>query len=315
MRKIKSGFEVLENRGSAALASALFNLTRASLQRTLFNCRYLCKKVNNYKMYLDLQDPGISRSLILFGTRELDHKIILEKVLAPGMRVFDIGANIGYYVLMEKSLIRDEGEIIAIEPSPSNIDLLKKNLKLNNQSKVTVLPGAVSSSSGNKKFFLAEHSNLNTFHPEGSAGQFMSGKTITVQTYTVSELADKYGAPDLIRMDVEGHEVDVIYGMLDDIKNNKYKPMICFETHLSCYSKKNDMAALLKQLFENGYKTRYLSSSYERGTKLINERGYKGFGPIKTDSKERFLYENLKPEDAIDFISGVGGARTVLLAP
>ena len=44
---------------------------------------------------------GISRSLILFGTREVDHKIILERVLEPDMTVFDIGANIGYHVLME----------------------------------------------------------------------------------------------------------------------------------------------------------------------------------------------------------------------
>ena len=77
-------------------------------------------------MYLNPRDKGISRTLLLFGERELDHKIILEKVLKKNMNIFDIGANIGYYVLMESDLIGHEGSIIAVEPVPDNINLLKK---------------------------------------------------------------------------------------------------------------------------------------------------------------------------------------------
>ena len=83
-------------------------------------------------MYLDPRDKGISRTLILFGERELDHKIILEKVLKKNMKIFDIGANIGYYVLMESELICNKGKILAIEPVKKNMQLLEKNLKLNN---------------------------------------------------------------------------------------------------------------------------------------------------------------------------------------
>ena len=82
-------------------------------------------------MFLDLQDRGISRTLLLFGERELEHKKMLEEVLEPGMSVLDIGANIGYYALMELNLIGKTGNLIAVEPSPSNVDLLKRNLSLN----------------------------------------------------------------------------------------------------------------------------------------------------------------------------------------
>ena len=82
-------------------------------------------------MYLDPRDKGISRTLLLFGERELDHRIILKKVLSKNMKVFDIGANIGYYVLMESSIIGEKGKIIAVEPLPKNMQLLKKNLDLN----------------------------------------------------------------------------------------------------------------------------------------------------------------------------------------
>ena len=43
------------------------------------------------------------------------------------MNVFDIGANIGYYTLIQRQLIGFNGKITAIEPVPDNIEILKKN--------------------------------------------------------------------------------------------------------------------------------------------------------------------------------------------
>ena len=92
-------------------------------------------------------------------------------------------------------------------------------------------------------------------------------------------------------------------------------PLILFETHLSRYSAGHDMAAVLRALFASNYAVRYLSSSYERGTRLINGRGYHGSAPIPTDGVERVIFENIADDDAVDFICHTGGARTVLLAP
>lgn len=113
----QSAISVLNDRGLGVLVSAGLNLVRASLHKKVLGKTHLEKVIHDYRMLLDLNDRGISRGLILFGTREVDHKILLEKILMPGMRVFDIGANIGYYALMELGLIGKEGEIICIEPS------------------------------------------------------------------------------------------------------------------------------------------------------------------------------------------------------
>ena len=53
---------------------------------------------------------------------------------------------------------------------------------------------------------------------------------------------------DLIRMDVEGHEVEVLNGLLPAIKN-LLQPMIIFETHLSRYNKEHDFEKNFKKLF------------------------------------------------------------------
>ena len=48
---------------------------------------------------------------------------------------------------------------------------------------------------------------------------------------------------------------------------------------------------------------------------MIEEKGYSGSAPISTDGVKRVIFENIKNQDAIDFVCAVGGARTVLLSP
>ena len=312
---LHSAYITLRDRSAGVLASAAWHLARGNLHQHVLGHRFVERRVHDYRLLLDLDDRGISRSLLLFGTREVDHKIILERVVEPGMTVFDIGANIGYYVLMELGLIGGAGCLVAVEPSPANVELLKRNLALNNYREIAVIESAVSDQPGSKLFHLSHESNLNTFHDVGSGVNHLSGEQITVRTVTVPDLAAEFGPPDLIRMDVEGHEVEVIGGMLDAIRDGAMAPMILFETHLSRYSDDHDMAAVVAALFALGYTTRYLASSYQRGTTIIEARGYHGSDPIPTDGVERVIFENIADNDAIDFICRTGGARTVLLAP
>ncbi|MCB1828422.1 MAG: FkbM family methyltransferase, partial [Coxiellaceae bacterium] len=272
------------------------------------------KRIYNYKMWLDTTDPGISRTLILFGKREIDHKIMLEQALKPGMTVLDIGANIGYYAMMESQLVSPNGKVIAIEPSPKNIELLKRNVKLNKRDNIiTVKAGAVSNTSENREFYLASASNLNTFHQSGSAAQYLTGETVEVATYTVDEIQDEFGKIDLIRMDVEGHEVEIFSGMLPGILSGELSPMIIFETHNSQYNDEHDMRTPLMAMFDAGYRVTLLSSNAEKGTKKINAMGYKPYDIVKTDFVKRALYRDISNVHALDLICE-SGARTVLLA-
>ena len=315
-RMLSSIYTTLRDRGALTLISAIGNQAMASVHSKIRRRRFLEKRIHDYRMLIDLEDRGISRSLLLFGTREVDHKVLLEQIAKPGMTVFDIGANIGYYALMELGLIGPTGRMLAIEPSPSNIALLNRNLALSGEGdRITVLEGAVSDSPGTASFHLSAHSNLGTFHAHGSAAHMLSGEQISVRTYTVPELAEQHGAPDLIRMEVEGHEVEVIRGMRDAIKSGDMRPTIIFETHLSRYSPEHDMTGVLTDLFACGYGVPRAASSWQEGTARVRERGYEGSDPIATDGVERVIFENIKNEDAIDFICRTGGLRTVVLAP
>jgi FkbM family methyltransferase len=311
MSLLHSAIRTLFSRGAGSVAHAIFYHIVGKLNHAMGR-RFFEKRIYDYRMLLDLEDRGISRTLLLFGERELEHKIMLERFLKPGMNVLDIGANIGYYALMELRLIGPSGRLVAVEPSPSNVELLRRNLALNNYSDIEVHQVAISDQSGVKPFFLSEMSNLNTFHDNGTGLLHLSGKTVDVRTATVPEIMG--GRPvDLIRMDVEGHEVEVINGLLPAIERGETSPTIIFETHLSRYGEGHDIESPLRRLFALGYRVKFAGSSSERGTRLIEARGYKKGDSIRSDGVIRAIFENITNQDAIDLICREGGIRTVLV--
>ena len=102
IKKLKSIFEILETRGATILLKSIKNYLKLIIQRDLLNRKEIVCKVNNYKMSLLTNDRGISRSLILFETRENDKQYILESIIKKKMNIFDIGSNIGYYTIFLK---------------------------------------------------------------------------------------------------------------------------------------------------------------------------------------------------------------------
>jgi len=313
MNLINNFFLTLKREGLLKTLKASKNHISSIVLKT-FGFNTIIKNIYNYKMILDLYDKGISRTLILFGERELEHKFMLEQVIKPGMRILDIGANIGYYAIMESLLIGKTGNLIAVEPSKSNVNLLKKNLELNNIKNYKIHEGAISNADTNKKFFLSNMSNLNTFHNIGTGKAFLNGETIDVKTYTVKTIL-KGETLDLMRMDVEGHEVEVLDGLINSIDEMKKLPMIIFETHISRYNTEHNFENTLNKLFNLGYFVGMAGSSSIRGSNAVEKYGYKSIKKIKSDGEIRKIFTNIKNKDAIDLICHKGGLRTVLLKP
>jgi len=186
----------------------------------LFPDRLLVPKLkhSSAKMWVTARDPGLSQQLYVWGWREEAETQLVRSCLKEGQVVVDIGANLGFYVLIEAQLVGKSGKIIAIEPSPKNVELLQKNVSANNfDDRVKIVHAAISGSSGVGKLYLTKHFNLNAM----SAGRLAKFTevlgSVDVETYRLDDLLLHQGVAkesiNFIRMDVEGHEVDVIRGM------------------------------------------------------------------------------------------------------
>jgi FkbM family methyltransferase len=298
--------------GVAGLAGVVYHGLRAAVARNVLGRRHIRRRIHDYDMLLDTRDRGISRTLILFGRRELEHRVMLQELIRPGMTIFDVGANIGYYVLMESRLLRGSGHIVAVEPCADNAGLLRRNLALNRVTAVTVVEAAVSDAEGRRELQLSPFSNRHSFHPVASQSDHRSTR---VRTTTVVALAREFGPPDLIRMDVEGHEVEILDALVPAIQPGALAPTIVFEVHRTRYSSDHDFSRTLRLLFEQGYRVALMGSSQASGTRRLMELGYRGGAPIPTDFTTRVIFRDIHPDHATDIICRTGGARTVVLAP
>jgi len=270
-------------------------------------------------MFLNVKDDGISRQLAIKGTREQQLKYIIEKSLKSGHVVCDLGANIGYYSIMMAKIVGPLGIVYAIEPSPENHELLLKNIQLNGMgSTIETHKIGVSNRKGTARFYLSAYSNLHTLAPKSDTSNYRTlGTTddnyIEVPITDISSFVENKRPFDLLRMDIEGVEVEVIEGMQKAIEKNAFMGKILFETHKPKYSE--DSHSIRKQLcmlFDNGYKTKMVSSNDDDFSKLKEK-----YNPIKrfqiSDFRTQSVYENISEEDTFYYLCDVGGVRDILL--
>jgi FkbM family methyltransferase len=206
------------------------------------------------RMSLRRDDRGISRELAVYHIHEPLETELLSRVIEEEMVVIDIGANIGYYVLMESSLVGPGGQVIAIEPSSENIESLNANLILNDIHNVTVIPAAVSDSDGKGNLYLSRSSNWQSlrkppyWHPALGVRE--------VSTWRIDTLVEKLKVPvNIVRMDIEGGEVAAFEGMAQTLE--RYKPRIAVEMHTSLVGRQS-IVDVLKKLKTFGYNVMFI---------------------------------------------------------
>jgi len=313
----KDKIQDLYNRGTSTMLKYLLKRGSYEFRKRVLKQRFVEISVHNYRMIVGLNDPGISRTLILFGTREKDHIYILNKELSSGDVVFDLGANIGYYALMEANLVGNNGYVYAIEPSPSNVDVLRKNIFLNNYNDIVeVFQMGASNKTGKENFYISEMSNLGTFSPTryyGKSSMTKSSPSISTKTTNIPDFIVDKKPIDLMRMDIEGYEVEVFEGMMPLLENKNFSPKILFETHRPKYDDNHhSMRNVLIKMFKYGYYPKIVvSNNHPKGEFL--KRGYKPEKLIHTDGYWRGIYYGVANKDAIEFICDIGFVRAVLL--
>jgi FkbM family methyltransferase len=174
--------------------------------------------VQGSKMYVDSRDVGVTPFLLEWGVYEKYETELFKRLVKKGMVVVDVGANIGYYTLLAAHLVGDEGKVFAFEPDPNNYYLLCKNIEINGYRNVIPVRKAIFSKSREMKLFL-DKSNLGGHSL--SEANVNKGASITVE---VTSLDDYFKNTDykidVIKMDVQGLEMEVLEGMTNIISQN-----------------------------------------------------------------------------------------------
>jgi len=219
-------------------------------------------------MYIDLSEPGLSRTLFYRGIHEPLATRLVQEELAPGMVIIDIGANLGYYVLLEAKTVGENGVIYAIEPVPSSYSILQKNVALNHCTQVHTFRLALGDKDGTATMYITD--KLNWSH---IASDLLDSKraihirsaiqrSVQVPIMRLDSFVHIYQIEQVhfLRMDVEGFEIAVIRGAYNTIAREVSKHIfkIFMEVHPFLTSDRTPFLNMVQKLYELGLKVKYI---------------------------------------------------------
>ena len=160
--------------------------------------------------------------------------------------IFDVGANIGFKTNIFSILCK---QVIAFEPDQSNLTFLRGLFA--SKRNVSIEPVGISSTKGKHTFFIHEKgSGFNTLNPKWKeklesadnrwkTSYAFEGST-TIETITLDDAIAQYGKPAYIKIDVEGHELEVVKGLSQAV------PLLSIEANLPEFL--NETIEIIKHL-------------------------------------------------------------------
>lgn len=150
---------------------------------------------------------GSARDLVALRYHPPALAAVFAAVLRPGDCCYDVGANIGVYTLWAAGLVGPTGEVHAFEPVPRTRATLTALVRQNDLTGVHVSPAAVGASVGSIGLRLYPDSS-------GLAHQVLEGDApqLVAPAVTLDAHAARHRAPTLVKIDVEGFELDVLRG-------------------------------------------------------------------------------------------------------
>jgi FkbM family methyltransferase len=173
-------------------------------------------------------NKGLSEELVMYGSHEPIATSAYVEALAPGGHVIEIGANIGYWLLLASRKVGDTGQVMAFEPVPSNLEILKRNIERSGQKNIDVYPWAIGAEAGAAQFYQSQIPNWGSLIQDS---RLLPSGSYPVPVKTLDDVLKEFPKmrPTALRMDVEGAELMVLRGAKDLLK--RFRPLLFIEFH------------------------------------------------------------------------------------
>jgi FkbM family methyltransferase len=169
--------------------------------------------------------------------------LLKQHGLRPGARVFDIGAHQCVVAMMLAKTVGPQGSVLAVEASRENREAGEQNRKLNGIENCRILHAAGAAQSG--KLVFNRGTNGQVDDGTGEWGQ------VEVDAYSVDDLAQQFGNPDVLFIDVEGFECELLRGAQKTLAG---APDCFVEVHVNAGLEKfGGSVAQVLSLFPAGY--------------------------------------------------------------
>ncbi len=183
--------------------------SRALYQNPLYRKWSSTRKRRAYRKH----NPFFKRDLLLY-----------HQLGSPGL-AFDVGANRGD---VADVLLQLGWQVVCFEPDRSSVAILQDRFQY--CSRIRIEPVGIGASNTHQQFYvLKEADQLNTFSTKWKsiiesniahrfAGSRAFATSYKVTVYRLDEYVERYGIPDLVKIDVEGSELSVLKGLSHPVR-------------------------------------------------------------------------------------------------
>uniref|UniRef100_A0A7V6CEM5 FkbM family methyltransferase n=1 Tax=Thermodesulfobacterium geofontis TaxID=1295609 RepID=A0A7V6CEM5_9BACT len=254
IEKIIEKIKMWENlRGPGIKRKILRVVCLPDIYITYIFCLLLKPKKISFKLFnqrtimLDIIDRA-SASLYAFKCLDsiIEYKLtkFLIKYFKSNDVFYDIGGSFGFYTYLALEFCK---EVHYFEPVPFVFEIVKYNLK--NESRVTLNNVAIGKSNKIAWLYIL-NSNTSRSTIVKNSEKLHSYKKIEIKVISLEEYIHQTSSkPTIIKLDVEGAELEVIEGAINFFKNES--PLIIMEVHNKNYAGESSINAVEKLISLN----------------------------------------------------------------
>jgi FkbM family methyltransferase len=161
------------------------------------------------------------------GNHEPDVWHRLMDAVRPGDTCLDIGASIGLYTLGFANRLRGKGRVFSFEPDSSSYQVLQRHISMNGFSDLVCAMNIAASDTNGVIQFVAGKGP--TSH---AAGPDEKTSCVSVAGFTLDTIFKGAGiVPDVIKIDVEGFELQVLKGATGVLSQTRRPRLIYLDVH------------------------------------------------------------------------------------
>jgi len=239
--------------------------------------------VNELQLHLPVNDWVYSNVINGLEQSYEPHVVaVMRRLLRTGDIFLDVGANVGVHSCLGSQLVGEKGLVIAVEASLANAMVLKKNADEAPIQNIVIFPSPASN-----EVEILTFSDVTDCSNQYIIDDRRAGPAALLQTPTIRQI----GVPldlilgrmrriNLIKIDVEGHELSALKGLEKSIRESARPPIIAE------YTKSAASEGYAALLFSMGYGARIIDATGKLGDNLKSVSDVEsGFVPLTPEAR------------------------------
>jgi FkbM family methyltransferase len=181
--------------------------------------RMLISTIWGGRLLIPSDDLSLMPELVAYGTYDRPFTAYVQRCIKPGDTVIDVGAHVGLFTLLLAYQVWESGRVVAYEPSPRILELLRDNVSMGwLNDRVEIVPKAAASTSGSRLFLApARYTTTGSLQPVerllSTEDRVDNLDRVEVEAEPLDVHFGRFEQVALVKIDVEGAENQVLAGM------------------------------------------------------------------------------------------------------